>query len=196
MRRLMLVAIPLLAIGCAKSPEPAAPAAATQKAHPETAAVSAPPAEKAATPSAEVVLASTEGNTATGNLTLSNSEKGVLISGDLSGLVAGSEHGFHIHENGDCSAPDASSAGGHFNPHGAQHGKPGSEMHHAGDMFNIVADAEGHAHIKTVVANVNLDGAPENNVRGKAIVLHQKADDYVSQPAGDSGPRIACGVIR
>lgn len=194
MRRLMLVAIPFLAIACAKSPEPAVPVAsapAVAKESTPAAAMSAP----AAVTSAKVILASTAGNTATGKLSLSPSDDGVLVSGELSGLVAGSEHGFHIHEKGDCSAPDASSAGGHFNPQGTPHGKPGSESHHAGDMMNIVANAEGRAHVEVVVPNVSLGGAAEHNVIGKAIVLHQKADDYVSQPAGDSGPRIACGVI-
>jgi len=117
------------------------------------------------------------------------------LTGSLQGLKPDSEFGFHIHEKGDCSAPDASSAGAHFNPTNAQHGNPQGESHHAGDMLNAKSDAQGSAQVDTIANGVSLDSGVPNGVRGKAIVLHEKADDYASQPAGNSGARIACGVI-
>jgi Cu-Zn family superoxide dismutase len=109
------------------------------------------------------------------------------------GLAPGSEHGFHIHDKGDCSAADASSAGGHFNPGAAQHGA-GSGVHHAGDIPNIKADARGVAHVDAKVAGVTL-AAGATSVAGRSLVVHRDADDYTTQPAGNSGPRVACGVI-
>ena len=154
---------------------------------------SAPVAHKT---SAQATLAATEGNTARGVLDIEQEAQGLRIRGEIAGLTASGEHGFHIHENGDCSAPDASSAGGHFNPQAKAHGKPDAGDHHAGDMFNVVADAQGAGRVDALVAGVTLRDGSATDVVGKAIVLHEKADDYVSQPAGDSGKRIACGVIR
>ena len=146
--------------------------------------------------SAQATLAATEGHTARGVLDIEREAQGLRIRGELAGLAASGEHGFHIHETGDCSAPDASSAGGHFNPQAKAHGKPDAGDHHAGDMFNVVADAQGAGRVDALVAGVTLRDGSATDVVGKAIVLHEKADDYVSQPAGDSGKRIACGVIR
>ena len=141
-------------------------------------------------------LASTQGNTATGSLALSAEDAGgVRITGALQGLKPNGEYGFHIHEKGDCSAPDASSAGAHFNPTNAQHGNPEGEAHHAGDMLNAKSDGNGVATIDTVAKGVTLHSGQPTDVLGKAIVLHEKADDYTTQPSGDSGSRIACGVI-
>ncbi len=92
-------------------------------------------------------------------------------------------------------APDASSAGGHFNPTNAQHGDPHSGMHHGGDMLNAKSDAQGVAQVDVVASGVSLGSGAPNDVRGKAIVMHEKRDDYKTQPSGDSGARIACGVI-
>jgi Cu-Zn family superoxide dismutase len=128
-------------------------------------------------------------------LTLRAEADGVHLSGTLRGLPPNGEFGFHIHEKGDCSAPDASSAGGHFNPTNAQHGNPQGAAHHAGDMLNAKSDARGVAQVDATAAGVTLGGGQPDDVRGKAIVLHEKADDYASQPAGNSGARIACGVI-
>jgi superoxide dismutase, Cu-Zn family len=166
----------------------------------ETPAASTAPAPAETTtppPPANVVaqLAPTQGHTASGNLTLTAEADSVRLTGSLQGLPPNGEFGFHIHENGDCSAPDASSAGEHFNPGNAQHGNPRGELHHAGDMLNTKSDAQGSAQVDAVANRVSLDAGQPNSVRGKAIVLHENADDYASQPAGNAGARIACGVI-
>jgi superoxide dismutase, Cu-Zn family len=140
-------------------------------------------------------LTPTQGHTAAGTLTLSAEGDSVRLIGSLQGLPPNGEFGFHIHENGDCSAPDASSAGGHFNPANAQHGNPQGDAHHAGDMLNAKSDAQGLAQVDAVARGVSLESGAPDGVRGKAIVLHEKPDDYASQPAGNAGARIACGVI-
>ena len=119
----------------------------------------------------------------------------VHVAGDVGGLAPGSSHGFHIHETGDCSAADASSAGGHFNPTDSAHGRMDDGPHHAGDIDNIVANAQGVAHVNMHVPGLTLGTGAANDVAGRAIVVHAVADDYSSQPAGNAGKRIACGVI-
>lgn len=167
----------------AKTPDPAAPPAAEQ----------APPAEPA--PGAVAQVAPTQGNTVTGSLALAQSAEGVRITGSVQGLKPDAEFGFHVHEKGDCSAPDGSSAGGHFNPTQAQHGNPTSGAHHAGDMANIRSNSEGIAQVDTTAAGTTLNGDPGTDVIGKAIVVHESPDDYATQPSGNSGKRVACGVI-
>jgi len=194
MRKLLLIAIPMVVIACSKPNDSVSKPAATSA--PATPSMTSTPAPAPATTGAQAVLGATAGNKAEGTLSIALESDGLRIRGDLSGLDPASEHGFHVHENGDCSAPDASSAGGHFNPQGKQHGKPGSDQHHAGDMFNIMADAQGLAKVDSLVTGVVLGGGGDIDVLGKAIVLHKKADDYMTQPSGDSGDRIACGVIR
>jgi Cu-Zn family superoxide dismutase len=159
----------------------------------DTGAPEAPP--EPPPPQHRAELAATKGNEANGELVLTSMPDGVRIEGSISGLKADAAHGFHVHEKGDCSAPDASSAGEHFNPTSQPHGDPASAAHHAGDMQNLDADAEGRAAISTTVSGVTLGDGGSNDVVGKAIVVHQKADDYKTQPSGDSGDRIACGVI-
>lgn len=144
---------------------------------------------------ASVQLLPTEGNTANGLLTLTQDGDSVLLSGTMHALKPGGQFGFHIHEKGDCSAPDASSAGDHFNPANAQHGDPDGGTHHAGDMHNISSDAQGSAPVAARADGVSLDGGQPNGVVGRAVVLHEKPDDYQTQPSGGSGARIACGVI-
>ncbi len=120
---------------------------------------------------------------------------GVKVIAILEGLKPNGTHGFHVHEKGDCSAADASSAGGHFNPDGMPHADPSASEHHVGDMGNIQADKSGRAHIETLFKRLSLDPSHRNYIVGKAVVVHAKADDLKSQPAGDAGPRIGCGVI-
>lgn len=143
---------------------------------------------------ARATLKATAGNTASGMLDLTQTTGGVKITGAIRGLSPNSHHGFHVHENGDCSAPDAKSAGGHFDPTHYPHGKPMGPPHHAGDMPNIDADAKGVATVDVTVNGVTLGGGP-TSVLNRAIVVHENADDYKTQPSGDSGSRIACGVI-
>jgi Cu-Zn family superoxide dismutase len=120
---------------------------------------------------------------------------GVHITGDIGGLAPNSVHGFHIHETGDCSAADASSAGGHYNPAGMAHGRANTAPHHAGDIDNVVADGNGVAHVNAHVSGVALGGDPARDILGRALVVHAMPDDYRTQPSGASGTRVACGVI-
>jgi Cu-Zn family superoxide dismutase len=145
--------------------------------------------------SASAAMAPTRGHTANGALAVSADPGGIRIGGAVQGLPPDGEFGFHVHERGDCSAPDASSAGEHFNPTNQQHGHPESEMRHAGDMLNLKSNAEGIAQVDLVIDGVSLHDGQPTDVLGKALVIHAKPDDYKSQPSGDSGDRIACGVI-
>jgi Cu-Zn family superoxide dismutase len=141
-------------------------------------------------------LAGASGSLVSGTLTLVQTGAGVRIQGDLGGLVPGSTHGFHVHETGDCSAADASSAGGHFNPGGSPHGNAETARHHAGDIDNISADPSGVAHVDAIVVGTVLGGSGSTNILGRALVVHAAPDDYRTQPSGNSGTRIACGVVR
>ena len=111
------------------------------------------------------------------------------ISVNASGVPAGA-HGFHIHEVGDCSAPDASSAKGHYNPGASQHGHHAHATHHAGDLPNLTADAAGVVNYQAEISGVSLA-----EIAGRSLIMHADPDDYQSQPAGNSGKRIACAVI-
>ena len=128
-----------------------------------------------------------------GTVRFTQLEHGVEIAADITGLSPGT-HGFHIHEYGDCSAADGSSAGGHFNPDGHPHGAPGTDASHAGDYGNLTADAGGRATLTLVSHRITLDQGPAG-VLGRSVVVHEKTDDLASQPAGNAGPRIGCGVI-
>lgn len=145
------------------------------------------------TASAVAELEATEGNNTSGTVSFTALDRGVRIKADIKNLAPG-RHGMHIHARGDCSAPDASSAGGHFNPNEVGHGAPVDETHHAGDLGNIEANSRGRAVLESEFPFLELTG--ENGIVGKAVVVHASADDLESQPAGDSGPRVACGVIR
>lgn len=141
-------------------------------------------------------LAAASGSLVSGRLVLVPMGDGVHLTGEIGGLPPGSSHGFHIHEKGDCSAADASSAGGHFNPDAQPHGRAGHGAHHAGDADNLVADANGVARVDVHVAGVSLGTGAANDIAGRAIIVHAAPDDYRSQPTGNAGARIACGVIR
>jgi Cu-Zn family superoxide dismutase len=145
--------------------------------------------------SAHVTLAPTAGNSISGSFDLTAVPDGVRVQGLLAGLVPASTHGFHIHDKGDCSAPDGSSAGGHFNPLGMAHGNPGKMPHHAGDIPNQTADSAGVAKVDVVVHGVSLGTGAPDDVIGRSMVVHKDRDDYTTQPAGNSGARVACGVI-
>lgn len=140
-------------------------------------------------------LMPTEGNKARGQLTFTPaSGDKVQVKVQLSRLPHAGEYGLHIHEIGDCSAPDAKSAGGHFNPLSKNHGDRKALERHAGDMGNVTADASGGATATFDIEGVTLDSGTAGII-GKSVVLHANADDLKSQPAGNSGARIACGVI-
>ncbi len=115
------------------------------------------------------------------------------VIADVSGLTPGQKHGFHVHEYGDCTAPDGTSAGSHYDPsHTGHHAAPTSRPRHAGDMGNLQADASGKAHLELELKNASITG--ENPILGRAVIVHAKPDQF-TQPTGDAGGRIACGVI-
>ena len=182
----------LVLAGCASAPSSStapAPAPVVPQATPPQAT------PHAAVDEAVANLGPASGSLVSGRLALLAMGNGVHIRGDLGGLAPGSTHGFHIHANGDCSAADAASAGGHFNPTGTPHGRAMEAAHHAGDVDNLVADASGVAHVNVHVVGVSLGGDPRTDILGRALVVHAAPDDYRTQPAGNSGARIACGVI-
>ena len=138
------------------------------------------------------VLHPTAGNNVSGTVTFAASGDTVKVVADITGLTPG-KHGFHIHEFGDCSDPKAASAGGHFNPSHKQHGAPDASDRHAGDLGNIEADASGKAHLELTDSVMKLSGS--DSIIGHAVIVHEKADDLKTQPTGDAGGRVACGVI-
>ena len=142
-----------------------------------------------------VELQPTQGQTAHGSLTLVQVGANVRIEGEVAGLDPGGTHGFHIHESGDCSDPDAESAGGHFNPTGDVHGDPLGNRHHVGDMRTLEANAEGVAVVQHGIDDTGLGASGTHSLRGRAVIVHEEADDYTTDPTGDAGERIACGVI-
>ena len=163
-------------------------------------AVGKPAAKPAGTPSTPPVTSAvadmnpTQGSTVKGKVTFEAKKHGVHLVADLTGLTPG-EHGFHIHEKGDCSAPDASSAGPHFNPTDKHHGDPGTLDYHLGDLGNIEADKSGVAHLDIFFPHLELSSGP-HAIIGKAVIVHALRDDMKTQPAGNSGAREACGVIK
>lgn len=138
---------------------------------------------------AVAVLSPTRGNDVEGTLILRQAGETLHVTGEVRGLEPG-EHGFHIHEFGDLRDPEGKSAGGHFNPEGVPHGSPDDPRHHAGDLGNIMADEHGIAHVDKEAEGVEL-----HFVIGRALVVHGEADDFISQPSGDAGSRVALGVI-
>jgi Cu-Zn family superoxide dismutase len=143
---------------------------------------------------ATAVLESRSGSSVAGRAELIEKAGEVRAHVELAGLAPNSEHGFHIHDKGDCSAADASSAGGHYNPEGVSHGHAGIPPHHAGDLPSLTADAAGTVHADVLVGGVTLAPGPTSIV-GRSLVVHRDRDDFASQPAGNAGPRVACGVI-
>ncbi|HVN47425.1 MAG TPA: superoxide dismutase family protein [Bacteroidota bacterium] len=138
------------------------------------------------------VITPTKGSSVYGIVTFESTKKGVHIIASLSGLKPG-KHGFHIHEFGDISSDDGMSAGGHFNPAHMPHSNPSSEQRHAGDMGNITADDSGNAHLDYYDSVMSLDGP--HSIIGHAVIVHEKEDDFTTQPTGNAGARIGNGVI-
>ena len=152
------------------------------------------PAAKSAGPSKGIsVLHPTAGNKVSGTVTFTPAADGVQVHAEISGLTPG-KHGFHVHEFGDCSAADASSAGAHFNPTSQPHAGPDATARHEGDMGNVEADASGNAKLDYVDHQISLTNDAKS-VIGRSVVVHAKPDDLKTQPTGDSGARVACGVI-
>ena len=179
--KLFALSLPIVAlIGCGPAEQPAEEQPADQVAE---------PVEITAT----AELSPTEGNTVAGTITFTEDMGAVHVAYHVTGLAAGN-HGFHIHETGDCSAPDGTSAGGHFNPDGTAHGAPDAAEHHIGDLGNIEADEDGMAMGDANATSLTFEG--DNSFVGKAVIVHGGEDDLTTQPTGNAGPRLACGVIQ
>ncbi|HET7730449.1 MAG TPA: superoxide dismutase family protein [Usitatibacter sp.] len=174
MRIAPLVWVALAAAGCAapSSQSPSAPGA-----------------------TATARLEPTKGNSTAGTVSFAQRGGKVLVTANVSGLKPNAEHGFHVHEKGDCSSGDGMSAGGHFNPAGKPHGMHTAPERHVGDMPNLRADASGNAKASFEVSGMEI-GNGAADIVGKGLIVHRDPDDYKSQPAGNAGPRLACAVIR
>lgn len=150
-------------------------------------------AHKPAAPGYSARLEPRSGSQVSGTVTFTPMGDVTRVEARVRGLTPG-EHGFHIHEVGDCSAPDASSAKGHFNPGSQPHGHHTHPQYHAGDMPNLLADQDGNANYSVELPRLHLATGPVGII-GRSVVVHADPDDYKSQPAGNSGKRVACGVI-
>ena len=172
------------AVGCGGGEEPA-PAPAPEP-EPPAAVEEAPLVAKA-------TLMAREGGTVEGHVTFTEKGGEVTVVAHITGAPPGT-HGFHVHETGDCSSPDFTSAGGHFNPTDMPHGAPTDMERHAGDLGNVEVAEDGTAHHEMTSSMITVsEGA--SSVVGRGVILHEKADDLVSQPTGAAGARLACGVI-
>jgi Cu-Zn family superoxide dismutase len=145
-------------------------------------------------PSAVAVLEATKGNATGGTVNFVQKGDKVAVTARVSGLTPGA-HGFHIHEKGDCSSGDGMSAGGHFNPHGKPHATPTTADRHAGDLPMLQADGYGEATLAVELDVITIGSGPADIV-GRAVIVHKDPDDFKTQPTGNSGARVACGVIR
>ncbi len=139
------------------------------------------------------VISPASGSLCKGIVRFKLEDGGVKLTADIQGLAPDSRHGFHIHEFGDCSAADATSAGSHYDPAGTKHhGRPSDTAKHGGDMGNLQADNAGKAHLELLLDGVTISG--EHSILGRAVIIHANPDDF-SQPVGNAGGRIGCGVI-
>ena len=143
---------------------------------------------------ATAALQPTKGSKAFGEATFEEVDGKVRVIVFTQGLPSDREHGFHIHEAGDCSSGDGMSTRGHFNPHGKPHGPPGSAERHAGDLPALKADKGGRAKLDTTVDVISVRPGPASIV-GRGLIIHADPDDYKTQPTGNAGPRLACAVI-
>ena len=180
MRHAIAIAATLTLAACASAPPPAP----------------TPPPSQSTAKEGRANLASASGSLVSGRVTIRPMGDGVHLTGTVGGFLPNSVHAIHVHEKGDCTAADASSAGGHFNPMGQPHGRASAPSHHAGDMDNIAANAQGQVNLDMHLAGVTLGGGAPNDIADRALVVHAAADDYMTQPSGNSGARVACAVIK
>ena len=145
-------------------------------------------------PTAVAQLTPTRGNAVTGQVQFMQSGDRVRVTGEIRGLRPNAEHGFHVHEKGDCSSGDGLSAGGHFNPDGRAHGAYDHPEHHAGDLPSLKADASGNARISFNSGTLSV-GNGKADLVGRGLIVHRDPDDFNTQPTGNAGPRLACAVI-
>jgi Cu-Zn family superoxide dismutase len=146
-------------------------------------------------PRATAALKPTKGSKTFGEVNFEQIGDKVRVSAYVQGLKPGMEHGFHIHEVGDCSSGDGMSTKGHFNPTNKSHGQYSSPDHHAGDLPSLKAGKDGRAKIDVQLSGITVTPGP-SSVVGRGIIVHADPDDYKTQPTGNSGARIACGVIQ
>ena len=163
---------------------------------PAPSAVATPPPTSflgAGPTAASAELNPTQGNSVRGKVSFVKVSNGIRVVADVTGLTPG-KHGFHIHEKGDCSAPDGNSAGGHFNPYSMPHAALHADQRHVGDFGNIVADKSGNAHADFIDVRISFDGLA--SILGRGVIVHANPDDLVTQPTGNAGARVACGAIQ
>lgn len=195
----LATAVLLAAPACSKKKDDGAKDKPTDK---PTAATTTPDADKppdrppkATAPRvAAAELRPTKGSETVGTVLFTELNGKVTVTAEITGLTPG-EHGFHLHEKGDCSAEDGTSAGGHWNPGNAEHGAPAAEKHHAGDLGNITADASGTANHRMTIDFISIASGADNDAVGRGVIVHAKPDDLKSQPTGAAGARLACGVV-
>jgi superoxide dismutase, Cu-Zn family len=182
----------LAAFGCGGSKnEPETPADVASSAEPAAATSDA----EAATPKTiEVDLQAKSGSKLAGKATLTETPEGVKVVLSVENVTPG-DHGAHVHEKGDCSAEDGSSAGGHFNPGGHPHALPAGDPRHLGDLGNVTVDKDGKGKLELVAAGANLKDNDPHSFVGRSIIVHEKKDDG-GQPTGNAGGRIGCGEIK
>ena len=144
-------------------------------------------------PSATAEMRPASGSQVHGSVKFTQVGKRVRVDAEIAALPPGL-HGFHIHDKGDCSAPDAMSAGAHFNPAAKKHGAPGAPDRHAGDLGNLNANEYGKATLSLMLDDISVSKG-RDGVIGSAVIVHAGADDLKTDPAGNSGDRVACGVI-
>jgi Cu-Zn family superoxide dismutase len=198
LRSLLLLGSALVLSACQPAQAPVA------EAPPVPAPVEAPAPAPEPAPGAETQLAASARSTlmpvgdsgVSGELNFDVDDGGVRVTGSFTGLKPGATHAFHIHEFGNCTAADGSSAGGHFNPAAQAHGsrEAGGE-HHAGDIPNQVAGPDGVAAVDQRLDGLQIGGGGQFDIIGRGVIVHADADDYTTQPTGNAGGRIACGVI-
>ena len=140
-------------------------------------------------------LQPTKGSKAYGEVTFEQAGGKVRVMANVAGLKPNQEHGFHVHEAGDCSSGDGMSTKGHFNPHGKPHGHFGGAERHAGDLPALKADKAGRAKLDAELDIITVAAGPAS-VIGRGLIVHADPDDYKTQPTGNAGASIACGVIK
>ena len=148
----------------------------------------------AGTAKAAAMLEARSGSTVTGTATFTQRDGKVFMKIAMKGLTPG-PHAIHLHEKGDCSAPDAASAGPHWNPSSEDHGQWGHSPFHHGDIGNLVANAKGKAELSFESGLWTIGDGKPSDILGRSVIVHAKEDDFTTQPTGNAGGRVACGVI-
>ncbi|MEO7999433.1 MAG: superoxide dismutase family protein [Gemmatimonadaceae bacterium] len=188
---MILTACAIVVTGCGPKENKAAADSAAQADSAAKAASMAP-----STPAGATAMVMDAAGHELGSLTLADGSGGITVSGTLKGLAPG-DHGIHVHTVGMCEGPAYTTAGGHWNPTTKMHGKDNPAGPHLGDMMNITVGADSTATVQITTMGGSLHGADMlMDADGAAVVVHAKADDYKTDPSGNSGDRIACGVIK